>query len=375
MPPYIDWLITELSTIGGAENFVRQLAPRLIERGINLRIITLASGGVWVAEMRNNGIQVIELGMTRMNFIIPTLRLAKLWIKGKPALVHTHLYHAGILGRLLAFLLGIPVVVHQHGLELKRSFSRSLADRLLAFTVKKYITSCQAVSSILQTREKIHPDKIHVVYNGIDPSIFSLIMGKSIETIRNKFGEDDIVLCSIGRLSPEKGQLYLLRAMDLLYRKKIPLQLVLIGTGSDQKMLESESLKLEISDRVHFLNLESNVYDWLASSSIFILPSLWEGLSFALLEAMGAGLPIIATNVGGTPEVVSHEVNGLLVSPKNPEALAQAIMKLILNPVLAETMAKQAQITVFEKFTIEQTILNLSWLYENMRKGSLANSI
>ncbi len=173
--PRLDWLITGLRITGGAEMYVRRVAPLLCQSGWDLRVVTFVSGGDLIDDLRAEGVPVIELGLRHKADLSVIARLTQLWRPDPPDLLHTHLYHAGLIGRIVAHQLGItPVVVHQHGLERARSPLRSLLDRATTGWVTRYVSSCQAVAQVLSTREHIPLSRIEVIYNGLDASPFAV---------------------------------------------------------------------------------------------------------------------------------------------------------------------------------------------------------
>lgn len=364
--PRIDWIITELNIHGGAENFIRLCAPRVKNSGVNLRVITLENGGEWIEELRSLGLQVIELGFSRKNFILPIIRLMRLWYKEKPVLVHTHLYHAGLVGRWIAYILKIPIiVVHQHGYESSRSLLRSYLDRFSSKLVNKYIASCEAVSQILRVRERIPSENILVIFNGVSTEEITNPIHK-ISLINDLVKQNTHLISTVGRLSPEKGQIFLIQAMKSLLLEKINVNLIIIGTGPEKNRLVSEVRNQGLIGKVHFMGDQRNVTEWLSASQIFVLPSLWEGISLALLEAMWSGLPVIATNVGGTPEIISHQENGLLIPLKDPEAITRAILQIINEPDLKRKISNEAKKTILNKFNIDRTTQELCKLYADL---------
>ncbi len=152
----VDWFITELNIKGGAERFVYLVAPYLVNYGWQLRVITLQKGGDFYHQLNQAGIPCIELGFNPALGVRSLSRLSKLWSVSPPDILHTHLYHAGIVGRIFARKADIPIVlIHQHGLERNRGYLRSFLDRKLNSWVTQYVVSCAAISRLLQSRERI----------------------------------------------------------------------------------------------------------------------------------------------------------------------------------------------------------------------------
>ena len=359
----IDWLITEMNITGGAESFVRYTAPRVRKAGWDLRVITFIPGGELLQELKKEGVPVIELGVrSKIDFRV-ALRLRKLWGETRPDLVHTHLFHAGIVGRLVAHWMGIrPVVVHQHGAERARSNLRTWADRVTSGWVSCYVVTCQAVADILALRERVKSSRIKIIYNGLEIQNVSEIKLPADWPVLSGIP----VIGSVGRLSLEKGQEILIQAMAILNKNGIKAHLVLLGEGQARTTIENQVNDLGLSEQVHLLGARRDIPAWLSHFQVFILPSHWEGISMALLEAMAAGVPVIATRVGGTPEVIRDHESGILVPPGEPAALADALQQLLTDPDLRHRLSEGARHRVREHFSIDRTVLQIDQLYKGL---------
>lgn len=361
--PSLDWLITSLSVTGGAETFTVRFAPLLAARGWSVRLITLAGGGMLAEQLHQSGIPVINLDAAHTNDIRVVPRLLRLWSQDPPGIVHTHLYHAGLLGRVAARLCRVPrLIVHQHGLEQNRSPLRSLLDRATSLLVDNYAVSCRAVAQVIETRERIAPHRIRLVYNGIDPSQYAAPSGGPPPGWPVPAGAP--VIGTLGRLAPEKDQSNLLRALAMLQDLDPPAHLVLVGDGPLRQPLADLVARLGLSGRIHLVGSQHQVYPWLAHFTVFALPSLWEGLSMALLEAMAASRPVVASAVGGTLEALQHEGNGLLVPPADPAALAVALRRMLLEPALRQRLGASARRTIVSRFTLDRTLHQLEEIYQ-----------
>jgi len=359
----VDWLITQLKIVGGAETFVRYTAPYLRSNGWDLRVITMISGGALVEELRQKNVPVLELDMEGKADLSALLRLVRLWKQDKPDILHTHLYHAGITGRIIGSWLNIkPIVVHQHGPEVERNGFRSWLDTNTSPRVTRFIASCFAVSHIMQDREGIPTQKIKVIYNGIRiPN--QLYTAKPIEWQES---EGLITIACVGRFIPEKGQERLLDAMAILKSNGYSPHLVFFGDGPLLNHIKSQSQRYGLSSQITFLGVRRDILEWLPHFDIFVLPSAWEGISLALLEAMASGLPVIATAVGGTPEVVIDYESGILVPSGDVSALADALIVLIDNPDLRTRMGETALQRIIQNFSVDQAVDKLSNMYDRL---------
>ena len=175
--------------------------------------------------------------------------------------------------------------------------------------------------------------------------------------------DEMLVLGTLGRLTEQKGQRVLLQALARLASEHTNAVLFLAGTGPLRKSLEAEADRLGIADRVRFLGMRRDREHLYAAMDIFVLPSQWEGLSLALVEAMGAGRAVVATSVGGNPEVVTSGQTGLLVPPADPAALADALAGLAAQPDRRAALGEAAAADARSRFSIEEHVAQLAALY------------
>jgi glycosyltransferase involved in cell wall biosynthesis len=176
-------------------------------------------------------------------------------------------------------------------------------------------------------------------------------------------------LVCVGRLAPEKGQAFLLEALALLGDQLPELQTVFFGDGPLKEELQGRCAQLGLTGRVRFAGQRPDIRRWLPFFDLFVLPSAWEGLSQALLEAMAAGLPVTATAVGGSPEAVVEGETGLLIAPGDPPALASAITRLAQDPALRQRMGAAGRRRVEAHFDLAKTIKDLGIFYEALLRG------
>jgi glycosyltransferase involved in cell wall biosynthesis len=146
------------------------------------------------------------------------------------------------------------------------------------------------------------------------------------------------------------------------------MHVVIVGEGPERARLEAQAAHLGLAEQVHFVGHQQDVRPWLAAFDVCVLSSDWEGMSNAILEAMAAGLPVVATAVGGTPEVVVDGVTGFLVPPRDPQALADAILRLLRDPDLRRRMGEAGRAHVTEHFSVEQMVHKRERLYEELLK-------
>lgn len=276
-------------------------------------------------------------------------RLAWQMRKMGTQLVHTHNTSALFYGVLAAKLAGIKRIIHtRHGQRFESTRRETRLFRWLAKQTSR-IVSVSEDGRRLSLAEGVPPDRLMTILNGIDLRLFEFSGPRP-------FGPAIIV----SRLSAEKDIASLLHAipivLGLLGSDAQTFSLNVVGDGAMRPQLEALSSALNLTPKVHFLGHSNNVAEMLAKASMFVLPSLTEGISLTLLEAMARGLPVVATRVGGTPEVVVDGKTGLLVSTRAPEELATAIVRLYQNHALAQRMGTLGRQRVERLFTIEHMI-------------------
>jgi glycosyltransferase involved in cell wall biosynthesis len=368
----VDWLITGLTILGGAEVFTTQLAPYIAASGIQLRVITLRSGGELISNLTNQGIPVIEIGINRKFNSLPLFRLYNLWQKAPPHILHTHLYHAGIVGRLIARFAGIQyVVVHQHGTENNRGAFRIVLDRVTSGMVDRYVVPSKAVGDVLSMREHIAESKIHLIHYGININTHLPISSIPYAASTTKI---PMIGC-VSRLVREKSHPVLLRALQLLKLTGVQFHTTIVGDGPERKNLEKLTHQFGLTDVVSWVGIQHDIPSWLAKFDIFVLPSAWEGLPISILEAMAARLPIVATAVGGTPEAVIDNQTGILVPSGDSDQLFQALHRLIFNAYLRAQMGKAGRIRVEENFSITMAADKTRNLYSQLLGQSQPSTV
>jgi glycosyltransferase involved in cell wall biosynthesis len=281
--------------------------------------------------------------------------LVRLFRQERPHVVHTHTSKAGVLGRLAAWLARVPVVVHTpHGhvfyghfgyvaswlfLQVER-FLAPMSSRLIALTeAERDEHLALAVGTSRQ---------FAVVPSGIDLSRFRGVAKHRPSWFTCPAGAT--VIGSVGWFTPVKGHAYLIEAVAKVKARVPHAFLVLIGNGRSLEDLRTLSKRLGLDSAVQFITDCQEVEECLAGMDLYVQPSLNEGMGRALVEAMAAGLPVVASKVGGIPAVVKDRCNGLLVPPGDAEALAAAILTLLTSPELARSLGTTANRSVGERF-------------------------
>jgi glycosyltransferase involved in cell wall biosynthesis len=292
-------------------------------------------------------------------------------------LIHTHSAKAGALGRLAAFLAcpGAKRVHTPHAFPFlmptgsTRRRLYALAERGLARITDRFIAVSEGEG---RHAAALHPSaRVSVVHNGIAPAPFEASRGQRTQT-RQALGvaSEDFLLGCVGRLTAQKGQSILLSALAILERR-MPgkAKLLLVGGGEDRPALERLTQDLGIRSRVVFAGHRAEVAPFYGAMDLYVLPSLYEGCPYTLLEAMAAGLPCIATAVDGSSDIVEDGVTGRLVPAGDPQALAAEIETAIADPAELSHWGDAGRRRVRERFTLERMIAGVEQAYERTLRG------
>lgn len=301
------------------------------------------------------------------------LFLFRLIRREKPAIVHTHTSKAGILGRWAAKLAGASFIVHTpHGhvfyghfgiLAVKVFFliekiTNLITDRIVALTEgerKDYIGLSVSKS-----------DKITTIHSGVEIDRY-LTSHVNIEEKKRSLGLNfkGQVVGTIGWLLPIKGPMHLLKAMGSVWQNRSDAELVFVGKGGLKADLTAQAIEMGMMEKVKFLGWRDDIHEIIPIFDLFVLPSLNEGMGRVLVEAMAAGKPVVASNVGGIPDLVKNEENGLLVPPGDEEALANAVIMVLNDPEKAREMGKRGRDRC-QDFSLDSMLQKIDVLYQNL---------
>lgn len=359
-------LITHDLNIGGLQRVVVDIATNLDPARYTVSVCALKEGGAFEQELFNANITVHKLPSTpgKVDYV-SFWKIRRLLKAMAPDIVHTHNSQPFIEGTLAGVLAGIPAMVHtDHGRYFPDKTRYMWMEWLASHFVSEIISVSEANKASLVKYEHISEKKIRVIPNGIDEKKYRVHVDRIAK--RTSLGlEPDAwpVLGWCGRLSPEKGLTFLIRALRDLSRSYPRLRLLLMGEGALRKELEVQAQAEGVASYVRFLGARADVPEVLQVADVFVLPSLREGLPLVLLEAMAAGLPIVATDVGGNRQAVHEGINGLLVPSENPGALAQAIRRIVDDETLRAQCSCQARQLFEQHFTVGRMVERYDRVY------------
>lgn len=314
--------------VGGAENLLLSILRRLDPTHYESEVCTLGKKGVLATQVEALGVPLVELGLMRGGGGRgrAVRALAELLRRERIDLLHAHLYHANLIGRLAARRAGIPCVVSIHNTYTRPKWHRRLANWWLARRhTGAIIAGSEEIRRDILRYDHVQPELVEVIPNAVDLSRSASALTRQDARARLGLDADAFVLGTVGRLEEQKGHRFLLDALDRLRAQGLDAVLLLVGGGREETALREQAARLALGERVRFLGMRDDLGDLFRAMDLFVMPSLWEGLSLAMLSAMAAGLPVVATNVGGVPEVLGDDERGFVLPPGDAVALAQRI--------------------------------------------------
>ncbi len=346
-------LITTHLNIGGIASYTVNLAKALKAEGENVYVAS--SGGSLVCSLQESGITHISVDMNTKCELNPRLIGVVMYIK-KFALmkdigiIHAQTRVAQMVGFFVYKITGIPCVSTCHGF-----FGNKLSRKIFGLWGKRVIAISDAVREYLVNILKVNKSKIEVIFNGIDVSYFDKgFSAEESDKFKEKIGFKNFKLIgTIARLSPVKGIDYMIDAANMIIRERDNVAFIVIGDGPHKDILTRKVKELGISGRFKFIEAQPDTRLFLRIMDIFLLPSVQEGLGLSIMEAMASGKPVVATNVGGIYTLIKDEKTGLLIPPRSPQSLRNAIIRLLDDEKLSGVLSRNAKEFVWANFKIE----------------------
>ena len=332
-------------------------------------------------DARANGVKIVQIPsllrrISPVNDLRALYDLVRIIKTAKPDVVHTHTSKAGILGRIAAKIARVPLIVHTpHGHVFFGHFGPILSrifrwiERLFAPLTDRVVVLTEGESQDY-TELSVYPkDKLVKIHSGVDIQKFKQVPANTVEKKRSLgLPQNGLIVGYIGWLLPVKGPMYLLKAMEDVWQDHDDVALVLIGKGDLDVDLRAEALKASANGRVNFLGWRNDIDEIMPIFDIFVLPSLNEGMGRVLVEAMAAGKPVVASRVGGIPDMVQHGETGYLVPPGDVAVLADSIKTLLADPVRAKLMGKNGNKRC-RQFSLESMIKKIDHLYTGLTQS------
>jgi glycosyltransferase involved in cell wall biosynthesis len=356
--------ITHDLAIGGLQQVVVNICRSINREKFDVSVLCLRALGEFVPEVEKLGVRVFflpqkEKGTDYFSFF----KVAKILRQEQIDVIHTHNTQPFVDGTLGALLSGVKTIVHtDHARDFPDKTRYMVAEHLMSYFAYRVIGVSEHTSANLVHYEKISPKKVMTIENGLDGSRFQIEIDRPAK--RKELGIEGIgPIIGLGvRLTEQKGITYLLQAMPEIIKAVPDVTLVIAGDGTLKNELRHEAVTLGIKEHVLFLGSRLDIPQLLKLFDIYVLPSLWEGLPMVLLEAMAAGCSIVATDVGGNAQVITDRYNGMLIEPRNPQKIAEAVVTLLTRIDLRDNYINNA----FQVFSHRFSADIMTKKYENI---------
>jgi glycosyltransferase involved in cell wall biosynthesis len=352
-------------TNGGAQEHLYSLLTRIDRTRYDASVVAL-SPGTGVRKLQRQGIPVTLIDDP--DDAIAVGALAAYLATVRPDVIHNHMYRAELVGTRAAIALGLighrrPYVVS----TVHSSRVRSAEDREQLRRLTPHIDQLIAVSHAMERKiveEGRATVPVRLIYNGVDLQRYE--QQEPCCTLPEEYGMEpgSRIVGVVARLEPEKGHPTLLEAWPRVLRAVPDAYLLVVGEGSRRADLERQASQLRIAHRVVFTGRRDDVPAVTAALDVAVLPSYREAQGLTILEAMALSRPVVASNVGGIPEVIEDGVTGLLVSPHDPEALAGAIVRLLTDHSYADTIGRAGHDMVHDRFCVELMVREVEAIYD-----------
>lgn len=350
-------------------DYFRNIAAGLTRRGIRLSLVELGPGTepTWLDEFP--GVTYRSLNATgKLQYLLAARQLARILRDDKVDILHTHLFYSGLIGVLTKrFGSRSIVALMRHHTSVVRMLGSDFhvkADRWMAEKADHVLTVSNAAKAYMLDVDGIRRDDIEVVHLGFD---YERLKPDTDERsrVRNEFGfsDDDLVIGYVANFANGKGHIQLIRAFEMILEDTPNARLVFAGRGEIAEV--NDAAAKFPSGKIIFAGWQSNIASFLNALDIFVQPSLSEAFSQVIMEALGVGLPVLATNVGGASEVIMSGENGVLIEPNDVSAIADEVIRLSRDPELRKRLGESGRRTVTENFTAEQMVERQVELYKS----------
>jgi sugar transferase (PEP-CTERM/EpsH1 system associated) len=357
--------------IGGAEVLAAGIARALRDR-YRFVFACLDGLGSIGEQLRDEGFEIEVLDRKDGIDWKCGFRLARFLKQHAVDIVHAHQYtpfFQSMLSRLS--YRGVPIVFTEHGRHHpdSRSLKRVAVNRLLSQRSDRFVAVGQSVRQALIDNEGLAARRVEVIYNGVDQKPFRAVRNTaSRKSVRSELNvpDDEFLVIQVARLNPLKDHLTAVESIAKLVDKKIPVRLILVGEGETQSEIERTIDQLGLTRNVQLLGTRQDIPELLSAADAFLLSSISEGIPLTIIEAMAAGIPVVATDVGGNSEVIENGRTGLLCSAKDSSFMAQQLTELYESHDLRNMLAENAMARAQELFDIDQMHDAYVGVYDSM---------
>ena len=347
--------IVRYAKIAGTEMHVYLLTKHLDRSEVASHVLLLEEGDL-AGKLKDGGIEVTVIPNSKS--VLHYLRIMWFFISRNFDLVHCH---SGGYVCLIARIVGLKRIVYtKHGIGatkedlVRRPFCRKLRDVLINMCVAHYVALTEYDKSVMNRVLHIRRKKVAVIHNGIDA-------GMKFSGKRKK--QKGPVIGFVGRLEKQKGIKYLVEAVPDILKRYSGLKVLIAGSGSEETSLKTLAHERGVRKNIDFLGFVKQPLEIIGQLDVFVLPSVWEGFPYVLLEAMLLRKPIVATNIFGINEIIENEKSGILVKERNPKSIADAVVDLLAHRAKAQRLGRAARARLLRSYTANRTATQVLGLY------------
>jgi len=370
-------LFIQLLELGGSETQCVELARRLAAEGYSVTVGCLRAGGPLRKKLLESGVRCVVFPvpgtLLRPNAILQMLKLVAFIRRERFSVVHTNDLYSNLFALPAAWLARVPVIVSSRR-DLGRWWWYTPARRKLLRRIQRLSTrvlvNSEAVRQELITRDGFAPERIVVVYNGIDTERFAAARADREKLIPGTSANDKLIIMTANMHTGAKGHGDLIEAARTVRETCPEARFLLAGDGEMRAFFEEQVRTAGLARMFIFLGHRTDIPQLLSCCDIGVLTSRSEGLPNAVLEYLAAGLPVVATAVGGVPEIIENGVHGLLIPPDNPGALSTAILRLMKDEQLRERLGKAGRERVETRFNFSRLLASVKRIYEKRLSSS-----
>jgi len=364
-PIRIFYFITEFD-IGGAERCLWELARGMKRRGHEVHACALSGRGPVGEWLARDGVPVLHLDARGKYDATCIFRLASILRRLRVDVFHSFLFHANFIGRIAARLARVPVSIGSIRVAEKRRRSHLIFDRLTIGLVDMEVSVSESVAAFSREVARIPENKLTVIGNAVDVDRFQRARRGAL---RRSLGVGDgaFLIGFIGRLERQKGLDILLEAFPRVTSEIPQARLIVVGAGREETQFRSLAAQLGLGESAIFLGWRSDIPEILADLDLLAAPSRWEGMSNVILEALAAGIPVLAADVHGTREILADGLYGELIDgPPDPDALARGILRLQSNAERRSELSRSGPVHARSAFSIAAMIDHYARLYADL---------
>jgi L-malate glycosyltransferase len=362
--------------VGGTERQAVELLKRIDRRRFDVSLAALRLEGPLYQEVAAIFPRVPQFPLTNFynaNAAKQLIRLREWMVMNQAEILHAHDFYAGLLGAAAARFAGVRVIACQRHMRLSDRRAHEWGTRLTHRLAHRVLVNSEAIRDHLLAGGRVAPEKIVVIRNGLSAAAEIAVLDAGARAKRRaallrelNLGEDAKLIGIVARLQPVKGHRYFVEAAGRIAAVEPKAHFLLVGDGALRLEIEEQAARLGVNDRVHLLGDRRDAALIAAGFDVAVSASLSEGLPNAVMEAMAAGAPVVATAVGGTTELVIDSATGFLAPPADADALARRILDALRNPEFSARMAAQGRRRILDQFGMRRMVESVERLYGEM---------